>query len=68
MSQTEELQGGIFAKHQTRRYCFAAHTAFVGVNNISQNDKKKKSFLYCRSLQLEEMNENHHNMFISHSF
>lgn len=41
MSQTEELQGGIFAKHQTRRYCFAAHTAFVGVNNISQNDKKK---------------------------
>ncbi len=27
MSQAEELQGGMCAKHQTRHYCFTAHAA-----------------------------------------
>lgn len=44
------------------------HTLLLWVSTIFLKMTKKKSFLYCRSLQLEEMNENHHNMFISHSF
>lgn len=62
--------GGNICKTPNKMLLFCCTHCFVGVNNISQNAKKKKekkSFLYCRSLQLE-MNENHHNMFISHSF
>lgn len=69
MSQMEELQGGIFAKHQTRCHCFAAQAAlWVSTIFLKIKKTKKKPFLYYRGLQLEEMRENHHNMFISLSF
>lgn len=48
MSEMEELQGGIFAKHQTRCHCFAAQAALWVSTIFLKNEKLKKTFLYCR--------------------